>query len=341
MRMMHNGRTAITGIVMILAVLLSLETLADDAPVIPRKLTLLPQKAKDQDDMCFWVHPTDPALSTIITADKAANCLFVYDLKGDLLQRLEVSKPGNIDTRQRCLLSGQTLDLVVCNQRAKGEQIRIWKVQPETRLLEPISTNIPTGPNYGGCLYHSSKTGRLYFISTSKKHGIAQYEITSEQPGHLAGQLVRKWPLGFSEGAVADDEAGTLYISVESEGVWKFGAEPEEEAVGELIIKVGKHRLRGDVEGLAIYKTGPASGYLLLSDQGRNRFQLYQRDGGHQYVGEFSVENVRVTDGIEAMNVTGLPGFAGGLFACHTDPAPCAIVVVPWQEISQGLSLAH
>lgn len=55
--------------------------------------------AIDQDDMCLWVHPSDPALSTVIVADKKAYKLFVYDLQGTTLQALDVPKPGNIDLR--------------------------------------------------------------------------------------------------------------------------------------------------------------------------------------------------------------------------------------------------
>ena len=38
--------------------------------------------SQDQDDMCLWTHPSDPALSTVITSDKVAGKIFVYDLDG-------------------------------------------------------------------------------------------------------------------------------------------------------------------------------------------------------------------------------------------------------------------
>ena len=41
--------------------------------------------AQDQDDMCVWVHPAEPALSTIIASDKEADKLFVYGLDGKAL----------------------------------------------------------------------------------------------------------------------------------------------------------------------------------------------------------------------------------------------------------------
>ena len=51
---------------------------------------------RDQDDMCIWLHPTDKSLSTVITADKHAHCLFVYDLAGKVLQKTPIRGAANI-----------------------------------------------------------------------------------------------------------------------------------------------------------------------------------------------------------------------------------------------------
>ena len=49
-----------------------------DAPGILSSLTLQAEGAVNQDDMCIWIHPTDPSLSTIIAGDKATNALEIY-----------------------------------------------------------------------------------------------------------------------------------------------------------------------------------------------------------------------------------------------------------------------
>ena len=51
------------------------------------------------DDMAFWVHPDDPALSVVIGTDKEG-ALETYDLAGRRLQVLDPgSRPGNVDLR--------------------------------------------------------------------------------------------------------------------------------------------------------------------------------------------------------------------------------------------------
>ena len=48
-------------------------------------VTLFGKGVKDQDDMCFWKHPTDPTKSLVIGSDKYAGRLVVYDLEGKVL----------------------------------------------------------------------------------------------------------------------------------------------------------------------------------------------------------------------------------------------------------------
>ena len=68
-------------------------------------------------------------------------------------------------------------------------------------------------------------------------------------------------------------ELGHLYISEEVVGIWKFDAEPVENAKGVLIDKTGSGgRLTADVEGLTIAYGKDGAGYLLASSQGNNSF---------------------------------------------------------------------
>ena len=62
-------------------------------PAAP-KVKCSAQGSADQDDMCIWVHPTDVSQSAIITSDKKANRIFVYDLEGRTLQSIPARQPG-------------------------------------------------------------------------------------------------------------------------------------------------------------------------------------------------------------------------------------------------------
>jgi len=300
--------------------------------------------SRDQDDMCIWVHPTDPAKSTVIAADKAAQRLFVYDLAGKVVQSVAAAKPGNIDLRYNFPLGGKTVDIVAMNRRKSGDYaIVVFKVDPATRRLERIDNGkIATGENYGGTLFRSRKTGKFYFVTAAKGGRCEQYELADGGKGKVKGTKVRTWQAGYSEGAVGDDAGGRIYIGQENKGVWELGGEPTDPAPGKLVLKVGEHGLKADVEGLAIYRLGgKAQGYLLVSNQGAHNFKVFELAGEHKYVGTFTIAGAKETDGIDVTNV-GLGGrFAKGLFACHTHSLKgvrgCPVLLTPWSRIAASL----
>ncbi len=312
-------------------------TTHSEAPAIAPSVRLVDKETNDQDDMCIWVHANDPAQSTIVASDKSASQIVVYGLNGEVIQKLNVPKPGNIDVRQNVMIDGQPTDVVVVNQRTDGFKLVVFRVDAKSRTLERIDDDCKTDPNYGGCLYHSRKTGRLFFVCTSDKGSVGQYELKGNGRNQITATKVRDLSVGKCEGAVADDELGMLYIAEEKKGVWKFAAEPDASATGTLIASVGEHGLKGDVEGLSIFKSNNR-GYLLVSDQGRSRFMAYEREAPHRFLGDFSVDGATHSDGIDATSANLGSAFPEGLFACHTDQSPRAVLVTPWGPIGQALS---
>lgn len=329
--------SVMTTLTICLSLLTASASAADLSGTVTPVLKLQADGALDQDDMCVWVHPQDPALSTIITADKEAGQLFVYDLQGEVLQSIAVPEPGNIDIRDNVPLHGTASSIVTVNQRSGKLQLRVFRMDPNSRQLICIDNGrIATAANYGGCLYHSQKTGRLYFVSTTKKAGIQQYELFEEDGGKVGGRLVRSWNVGKSEGAVADDETGDLYIGEEERGIWKLNAEPDSPVPGELVIRIGDSGLEGDIEGLALLTTDEHR-LLVLSDQGANSFMVLDRNDDYAVLGRFTCAGADSTDGIEIVTQPLGPGFPHGLFSCHTDINGRPTLVAPLDAVLKML----
>jgi len=307
-------------------------------PVVAPTVVLADDAVRDQDDLCVWVHPKRPADSLLITSDKDAHRLFVYDTSGVRLQTLEMPQPGNIDLRYGFPLGGGKVDIVAVNQRKEGFRIRVYAVDPKARRLGRVDDDaILTGPNYGGTLYHSATTGRFYFITTSQEGVCEQVELADDGNGRISGRKVRTWDAGYAEGAVADDARGRLYVAAEDEGVWELGAEPDDPAPGRLVLRVGQHGLVADLEGLAIHPDVGGGPALLVSNQGASNFKVF-RLPDLAPLGTFGVAGARETDGI-AVEAAGLGGpFSNGLFACHTATEPrCPVLVVPWPRVAEAL----
>jgi myo-inositol-hexaphosphate 3-phosphohydrolase len=303
--------------------------------VISPQLTLADSAARDQDDMCFWIHPTDRSLSTIITSDKAARKLFVYDLQGATLQVITMlGQPGNIDIRYDFLLSGAPVDIVAVNDR-NNRKILIYRVDPATRQLVQVDGgHIGTALNYGICLYRSA-SGTYYAFTTSESGAIEQYELYDRGGGQVGAIWARGWSFGtITEGCVCDDETAAAYFAQEDVGIWKLGAEPWEPVTASKIAAVGDSGLTADVEGLTIYYAAGAQGYLIASSQGSDNFKVYQRRPPHAYQKTVKVAGVKNTDGIDVTSVRLGPAFRAGAFAAHNDSlAHKTVEVCAYQEL--------
>jgi 3-phytase len=282
----------------------------------------MPHQGDSADDPAIWVHPTDAALSTIIGTDKLGG-LAVYDLSGKQLQYLADGDMNNVDLRAGFLLGGRRVALVTAGNRTNNS-IAIYSVDPETRQLENMAVRtINTLEVYGSCMYHSAKTGKLYYFVNSKAGAVEQWELF-EASGKVDARKVREFAVGSqTEGCVADDELGRFYIGEEAVGIWRYDAEP---ADGATRIQVDTADQRGhltsNVEGLTLIYSQGNTGYLIASSQGNSSYVLYRR-ADNAYVATFTIgagdgiDAVSDTDGIDATAASLGPAFPQGLLVAQ------------------------
>ena len=312
--------------------------------VVQPKVTLHDGSVSDQDDMCFWLHPDDPARSTVITSDKHAGKLFVYDLAGNTVQVVPVDgKPGNIDLRYGFPLGDQRIDIVAFNDRDHSA-IQVYAVDPATRRLSRVDNGaIQTGPNYGFALYRSPDSGTFYafIVSNSEEDPQAeQYELADDGAGRIRGTKVRSWDLGLSEGCVADDETGQLYICEEGKGIWRIGAEPKDPTPGNLIVPLGPNDFVADAEGVTLCYGPDGGGYIVASSQGNSQYKVYQRKPPHAFVKTFTVAGAANTDGIDLLAEDLGPAFPHGVFALHNGKTgTCPVLLCGLEDLGLDISL--
>src|SRR5215470_6615222 len=175
----------------------------------------VPNGGDAADDPAIWVNPQDPAQSTVIGTNKQGG-LAVYDLSGKQIQYLPDGQMDNVDLRDGFKLGGQTVSVVTASNR-KDNSIAIYKINPQTRMLENAEARkIKHGLSvYGMCMYRSAKTGKVYYFGNSKTGDVEQWELFDNN-GKVDAKKVRSIKLGSTvEGCVTDDELGHLYISEE------------------------------------------------------------------------------------------------------------------------------
>ena len=307
------------------------------------------------DDLAIWVHPENPEMSVIIGAQKKHG-IEVYDLSGNLLQSRADGRINNVDLRSGFSLGGKQVAVVAASNRST-DSISVYIVDAESRtLIESADGVIPTGmiDPYGMCMYQSAASGQFYVFVNDTDGVVKQWQLTDAGNQKIGATFLREFNVGSqTEGCVADDETGDLYIGEEDVGIWKYSAEPDGGEERTLVDSTdGNGNLTGDVEGMAIYYGQDGGGYLVASNQGADNYALYKRAGDNEFVGIFHVvadeatgiDGASETDGLDVSSANFGPGFPGGLFVVQdgrniTPDDRQNFKLVPWQRISEAMGL--
>jgi 3-phytase len=302
--------------------------IAQVKPVVPSVETDAFSGSGDiADDSAIWLDASDSSQSVVIGDKKdESGGLGVFDLSGRMIQFRQDGKIGNVDLRNDFPFGEHQIAIVGANNRS-DDTIVLYKLNPETRQIEPIPGNRPTvKPNYGFCFYHSQTSEKLYAFVTQEDGGLMeQYELVANG-SNIDTAKVRDINVGGqSEGCVADDELGYLYVGEEDKGIWKYGAEPTGGSSRTAVDSVGAGRLTADVEGLTLAYGRNGTGCLFASSQGDSTFSVYQREGNNAFVKSFEIgagngiDGVSGTDGIDVVNANLGPSFPEGLFVAHDE----------------------
>ncbi|KAF2973196.1 hypothetical protein GQX73_g322 [Xylaria multiplex] len=273
----------------------------------------------DGDDPAIWISPINKTMSRIITTTKseAGAGLGVFDLTGKKIQTITAAEPNNVDVIYNFPAGDKFIDLVYAGCR-KDNTLCLFEIH-QNGTLAPISGGTqPTKENYkvyGSCVYRSRATGKQYLFVNAKTAEYLQFELSWNNASQaLETTLVRNFTGGSGgqvEGCVSDEANGWVIIGEEPRALWRYGAEPEDDASeGFLIAEVGDGHMYADVEGVTLVE-GPTAdaGFILVSQQGVSAYNIYRRAAPHEYIETFTtvdniekgVDAVTNTDGITAV----------------------------------------
>ncbi|MGJ8715001.1 MAG: phytase [Maribacter stanieri] len=286
----------------------------------------------DTDDPAIWVNPKNPAESIVFGTDKKTNgAIYAFDLNGKIIQDKTIraiQRPNNVDIEYGFQLNDSTVtDILVFTEREK-QQIRMFSV-PDMKPLdgggfkvfedEELEENrLPMGVS----LYKSPKDATVYAI-VGRKTGPAegylyQYALNADSLG-VSSNYVRKFGK-FSgvkeiEAIAVDDENSFVYFSDEGVCIKKYHAEPS--MGNEEISCFGGKYFDEDIEGIAIASYTDGHGYLIVSNQQKGEFNIFDRET-NAYITAVNLSTTE-TDGCEAVTVPLNDTFKNGLFVAMND----------------------
>jgi 3-phytase len=291
----------------------------------------------------------------VVGTDKKAG-LYLYDMQGQVVQFLADGRMNNVDLREGFLLGGQPVVLVAASNRS-DDGISLYRLDTVARELVDVAAGIQatgfTDP-YGLCMYRSEADGDTYVFVTGDDTGLRQWQLLDAGGGKVRAELVRE--LAFdsqTEGCVADDASGALYVNEEDVGLWRLSAEPDGGDARTAIERVDTNEaIRDDLEGIGLYDLGDGRGYLVLSSQGNDTYAVYRREAPQEYLGSFAVaadpvagiDGISETDGLEVTSRNLGPGFEHGAMVAQDGRNVMPVEnqnfkYVSWADIAEALGL--
>ncbi|MDJ0656072.1 MAG: phytase [Xanthomonadales bacterium] len=301
------------------------------------------------DDPVIWLHPADSSQSLIIGTQKRGG-LRVYDLRGRLVQRLDIGAPNNVDLRYGVVTAtGSRIDLLAASNR-EFNGVSLLAINPRNRLLRNVAAaeeSTDLLQIYGICM---GQRGEETFVYANSRDGtIYHYRVVAENANRVALERVRVLKIPTQvEGCVVDDRSGQLFVNEEDAGLWKFGAWPEDSVDGSVIVRVGEYGLADDLEGVTLAHTRNG-GHLVLSSQGNSTYGVFDLISPHAYRGSFQVGDIRAqdgtsyTDGLDIL-ASAVGQYANGLAVIqdgkNTRPRENQnFKLVDWGEVARALNL--
>ncbi|MEO5910756.1 MAG: phytase [Pelobium sp.] len=289
----------------------------------------------DTDDPAIWVNPNDPSKSMVIGTDKDSNgALYAFDLKGHIIPGKiikNLQRPDNVDIAYGLLLNGKKVDIAVVTERIT-HKLRIFEL-PSFSPLDNGGIEMFIGET--GDLYRDLMGIAMYknpkeevFAMVGRKSGpsgsyIWQYQLEDAGDGKVKATLVRKFGAYSGkkeiESIAVDNELGFIYYSDEQFGVRKYYADPKMGNKEVALFAISG--FTSDHEGISIYKTSGKTGYILVSDQQANQFQVFSREvenGKHIHLMNIKT-STNFSDGSDVVSIPLNADFKHGLFVAMSD----------------------
>jgi 3-phytase len=299
----------------------------------------------DTDDPAIWINPQDASKSLILGTDKETKGgLFAYDLTGKIVNKVpNLKRPNNVDLRYGFSLNGKKIDVAAVTER-ETNMVRLYQL-PDLKEVGAFSVfdGEQLRDPMGISMYKNPETNEMYAI-VGRKTGpsgsyLWQYKLI-EKNGKITGEVVRKFG-NFSglkeiESIAVDDALGYVYYSDERFAVHQYYADP---AKGDQeLLLFGKGDFKSDLEGISIYPTSEKTGYILVSNQQADTFNVYLRENPAQgRIAEIPVSTLE-SDGSEVTAVPLGERFPKGIFVAMSNGK--VFHIYDWRDFEAKINAA-
>lgn len=301
---------------------------ASDPPVVEPENAVISVPASGNSDpvehaapvnAAFWV---DTKGGGFILAGAGIAGVEIYSPLGARAAAVRTLEAGQLAVIPGFEFGGSKQQLVIAYDAATSttgaylfdpDAFALQSVMPEPIALRDELTGL--------CQYRSRLSGSEYLYAVTDGGAIFHYELY-EYESQLEAKLLRNIPSGKGSGFCAvDPRDGMLYVSEESTGIWRFGAEPESDTTRELVdVRTPWGTLGNELKGIAIYPVNAELSYLLVADAGEGQIVVYALPEGKR-LANFMVEGVGEPEGLAITPLSFADRYPAGILAIADESA--------------------
>lgn len=311
---------------------------AAPTPAVAAAAETAPTTGSGADGAVLLPDAADPAKSLILAGAESGG-IDVFDLAGKRFATHAVGDIRALDMRMGAAPRGGAL---LAGLERQPNAPKLFAVAPGGALTPVALSGVtPTMNAVGLCLARSHRDQTLYLFLLGDQGEIEQWSLAPDAAGGMNGRLARRMALGSETGYCAADDRGSVYISQEIVGVWRFAVEPEAEIVPEIVDIVRLGHITEEAKGVAV----APDGRLVVADASANRINIYDPQNGYAYLGSVAVG----AGGVDAVQDPGSltvggasAGYPGGVLVVADDdnaPQTANFKLVAWQALLDAAKL--
>lgn len=218
--------------------------------------------------------------------------------------------------------------------RLDRSTLAFYPVMPEPLELDDELTGL--------CHYHSRLSDSDYLYAVTDAGLILHFELFVEN-GTVGGQLLRTIPSGKGSGFCAvDANDASLYVSEETVGIWRLGAEPESDTERKpLAMRKPWGSLSDEVKGIGILAVDAETSYLIAADIGKDRLAVYKVPG-RKLLGTVQVPELVEAEGVAVTSQPFGDAYPDGLVAIADEDESRGgtdLKFIGWRQLASALNL--
>lgn len=302
-----------------------------------------------------WVNPSNVDDSRVLSTDGEGN-LIEFALDGGTFASLSAGA-SDLDIAYDVPLGGTVRDIAVVGTGVKT--LAFFAFDGVTGALTDVTAGVIGVLSASGAaldrvaVYHSPLSGNFYVFVADRTGNLEQWQFFDDGTGRLTAAQVTGRTLSIAErlgGMVADEVDQRVFLTGQSQGLWRFDAEPGGQGLTLIDGPAFSLDLVAPVGGVALYRAH-GTGYLLVANTGSSDISVYRRmpNGPGDYLTRFQIGSGNQLDGVQnpvgiAVMSFGLgAAYPSGLFVAHDAVSAAGgpdLKFVSWGDIALAGNLA-